>query len=150
MIKPIVIKKCPHKFEHIPYDPNDFKYLVDEVNLFDICEYIISANKGDWAPNCYWSKVEKNIRFVELQWLVYSYLIHKGLLIIEDKYFGYHKSRTEKYIDRCSYYNPLENRLYVPILDRMVNEKYLSIGEYRCFNLGTNYNRMINLNKLIS
>ena len=78
--------------------------------------------------------------------------MHKGLLIVEDRYFGYNKSRTEKYTDRYSYYNPLEKDLYKPIMDRMVDEKYLTSWDgyvYTYYKLGPVYWRGINLERIL-
>ncbi len=141
---PILIRKDPNrKWEHLPYDKSEFQSAINEVNLSDILDYIISAIDENWAPKSYWSikSKEEDIFIGKLQWVIYSYLVHKGLLIVEDRYFGYNKSRTEKYTDRYSYYNPLEKDLYKPIMDRMVREKYLiswdSIKKWA--NTGTSY-----------
>jgi len=60
-------------------------------------------------------------------WVIYSYLVSKRLLIIEDQYFGWNSERTKKYLDRTGYYNPLEKQIYKPILDRMVSSGHLDI-----------------------
>ena len=105
---PILIKKDPNRYANLPYNKEDFQSVIDEVDLSDILDYIISAIEEDWAPKSYWSikSKEEDIFIGKLQWVIYSYLVHKGLLIVEDRYFGYNKSRTEKYTDRYSYYNP--------------------------------------------
>jgi hypothetical protein len=151
---PILIRKDPNRWEHLPYDKSEFQSVIDSVNLSDILDYIISAIDEDWSPKSYWSikSKEEDIFIGKLQWVIYSYLVHKGLLIVEDRYFGYNKSRTEKYTDRYSYYNPLEKDLYKPIMDRMVDEKYLTSWDgyvYTYYKLGPVYWRGINLERIL-
>ncbi len=149
---PILIRKDPDRYENLPYNKEDFQSVIDEVNLSDILDYIISAIDGDWAPSCYWKHhdVNDNLFVGQLEWIIYSYLVHKGLLIVEDCYFGYNKSRTEKYEDRYGYYNPLERDLYIPIINRMVDEKYLNnIGDRR-YKLGPIYWRNNNLENILN
>jgi hypothetical protein len=146
---PILIKKNPNDFINLIYNKEDFQSVINEVYLSDILDYIISAIDKDWAPKYYWSIKSKwgKMSLSELYWLIYSYLIHNKLLIIEDQYFGYNESRTKKYKDRLSYYNLLEIDLYQPILNKMVNHKYLTeINGY--YKLGPLYKRKENLIKL--
>lgn len=148
----IIIKKDPNRYENLSYNKEEFQPVINEVNLSDISDYIISAIEDNWAPNCYWSTKSKQDRMFigQLEWVIYSYLIHNKILIIEDKYYGYNKSRTEKYKDRLSYYNPLEVDLYMPIIQRMIDEKYLINDELvRCFKMGPTYWRKENLIKLL-
>jgi hypothetical protein len=130
---PILIRKDPNRCENLAYNKEDFQSVIDEVDLSDILDYIISTINNKWAPNCYWkfSSIDDTIYSGELQWIIYSYLVHKGLLMVEDQYFGYNTSRTEKYKDRCSYHNTLVNDLYNPIGNRMVSEKYITDVDYR-------------------
>jgi len=153
---PILIRKDPNKYTNLPYSKADFQSVIDEVDLSDILDYIISAIDGDWAPKSYWSikSKEDDIFWGQLEWVIYSYLVHKELLLIEDQYFGYNTSRTEKYKDRFSYHNTLEMDLYKPILNRMVDEKYLTLidtsyGVYN-YKLGPVYWRKINLEKILN
>lgn len=153
---PILISKDPNKYENLPYSKADFQSVIDEVDLSDILDYIISTIDNKWAPNCYWkfSSIDDTMFSGELQWIIYSYLVHKELLLIEDQYFGYNTSRTEKYKDRFSYHNTLERDLYGPILNRMVDEKYLTLIDtshgYGYYKLGSVYWRRINLEKILN
>ena len=156
---PILIRKDPDKWQNIPHDPDDFGSIIGSVELFDISNYIVSAIEDNWAPAAYWKchTMEGEIHSGELQWLIYSYLAHKGLLVVEDCYFGYNPERTQKNRGRCDYYNPLEKDLYKPIINRMVKEKYLTdhivytgimaIAHTR-YKLGPLYRRSTNLANL--
>ncbi len=148
---PILIKKDPNGYNNLPYNKEDFQSVIDEVHLSDILDYIINAIEEDWAPKSYWSvKSKEDKMFIgKLQWIIYSYLVHKGLLIVEDCYFEYNKSRIEKYKDRLSYHNPLEKDLYIPIIKRMVNEKYLTDVGGSFYKLGPMYWRIKNLESII-
>lgn len=148
---PILIRKDPNRYGNLPYNKEDFQSVIDEVDLSDILDYIISAIDGDWAPKSYWSiKSKEDKMFIgKLQWIIYSYLVHKGLLIVEDQYFGYNDSRIEKYKDRLSFYNPLEKDLYIPIIKRMVDEKCLTDVGGSFYKLGPMYWRIKNLESII-
>lgn len=156
-ITPILIRKYPDRYENMPYNKEDFQSVINEVNLSDILDYIISAIEDKWAPNCYWSINSKEDKMFigQLEWIIYSYLVHNKLLIIEDQYYSYNQSRIEKYKDRYSYHNTLERDLFIPIIKRMVNERYLTdvssdtndIDRY--YKLGPIYWRNNNLNTLI-
>jgi hypothetical protein len=154
---PILIKKDPNRYENLPYNKEDFQSVIDEVDLSDVLDYIISAIDGDWAPKSYWSikSKEDDMFFGQLEWIIYSYLVHKKLLMIEDQYFGYNTSRTEKYKDRLTYHNTLERDLYIPIINRMVDEKYLKLID-TSYNYGHNYKlgpvywRRINLENILN
>jgi hypothetical protein len=154
---PILIRKDPNRYENLPYNKEDFQSVIDEVDLSDILDYIISAIDGDWAPKSYWSikSKEDDMFFGKLQWIIYSYLVHKGLLVVEDCYFGYNTSQIEKYKDRLSYHNTLEVDLYKPILNRMADEKYLTLIDIS-YNYGHNYKlgpiywRRINLENILN
>lgn len=145
----------------------DFGKIVDAIDLYDITQYFISLDTDTWVPSCYWSKFDKqnkpiNIleepRFIgEMMWGVYSYLIEKGFLVIEDKYFGYNSNRVDKYLKKDSYYNTLEEVLYKLVLKRLVNEGYLiniphshRKEHFLMFKIGGSYHRQKNLNELIS
>jgi hypothetical protein len=148
---PILIRKDPNRYGNLPYNKEDFQSVIDEVDLSDILDYIVSAIDGDWAPGCHWKNhdVNDNLFVGQLEWIIYSYLVHKGLLIVEDKYFGYNTSRIEKYRDRCGYYNPLEKDLYIPIIKRMVDEKCLTDVGGSFYKLGPMYWRIKNLESII-
>lgn len=154
---PILIRKDPNRYENLPYNKEDFQSVIDEVDLSDILDYIISAIDEDWAIKSYWSiKSKEDDMFIgELEWIIYSYLVHKKLLMIEDQYFGYNTSRTEKYKDRLSYHNTLERDLYIPIINRMADEKYLKLID-TSYNYGHNYKlgpvywRRINLENIFN
>lgn len=142
----LIIKK------NISYNKECFQTVIDEVNISDIVQYIISAIDDNWAPNCYWKikSKEEEIFFAELLWVVYSYLIHNEIIIIEDPYFEYNKHRTEKYKNRLSYHNPLENNLYIPIIKRMSDEGYLTSEKTNYYKLGKMYWRNVKLDKLLN
>jgi len=152
----IIIKKDPNGYKNLPHNKEEFQPVINEVNLSDILDYIISAIEDNWTPNYYWpikSKLDK-MSLGQLEWVIYSYLINNKILIIEnqyydEKYYEYNESRTKKYKDRLSYYNPLEIDLYKPILNRMINEKYLIIDQHiGYFKIGPMYWRKENLIKL--
>jgi len=147
----IIIKKDPNGHENLPYNKEEFQPVINEVNLSDILDYIISTIEDNWAPNCYWSIKSKcdKMSLGQIEWVIYSYLIHNKILIIEDQYYEYNESRTKKYKDRLSYYNTLEIDLYKPILNRMIDEKYLIIDQHiGYFKIGPTYWRNENLIKL--
>jgi len=155
MIPILIEKENTYSHKNLPYNKEDFQSVINEVSLSDILDYIINAIDEDWAPKSYWSikSKEDKMSLGDLYWVIYSYLIHNKLLIIEDQYFGYNESRTKKYKDRLSYYNSLEIDLYKPILNKMVNQKYLteilhnfSFNGY--YKLGPMYLRKENLIKL--
>jgi hypothetical protein len=152
---PILIRKDPNRYENLPYNKEDFQSVIDEVDLSDILDYIISTIDNKWAPNCYWkfSSIDDTMFSGELQWIIYSYLVHKELLLIEEQYFGYNTSQTEKYKDRFTYHNTLERDLYKPILNRMIDEKYLKLID-TSYNygqkLGPVYWRRINLENILN
>ena len=150
-LRPILIKKDPNGYNNLPYNKEDFQSVIDEVHLSDILDYIITAIEEDWAPKSYWSvKSKEDKMFIgKLQWIIYSYLVHKGLLIVEDCYFEYNKSRIEKYKDRLSYHNPLEKDLYIPIIKRMVDEKCLTDVGGSFYKIGPMYWRIKNLESII-
>lgn len=138
MVEPILIKKDPHRNEHLPYknyDPEIFQRVIDFVDLEDLTEFILSLNTERWVPSCYWKNKGKDIQeeiwYGELCWAIFSYLVTNKLLIIEDQYFGYNPSRTDKYVRRWSYFNTLEKELYIPIRDRLLEEKWFDISRVK-------------------
>lgn len=155
----IEIKKDPNRNDHLMdhITDEDYKKLAESVDLNDITEFIKTLNSDDWVPSCYWKNKGEDIfkKFYsgELHWAVYSYLVYRELLIIEDKY---NKSRTDKFLKRNGYFNPLEKQLYQLIIDRLVYERYLeeeSIPEKYFtsyyYTLGKSYQREDKLNKLL-
>jgi len=161
MIEPILIQKDPERSELLPYKDKDYQRLVDEVDLHDLTRHIISLNVESWVPSCYWENVGKSIDveiwYGEISWAIYSYLVDKGFLIIEDQYYRYNTSRSDKYKKRNSYFNTLEKELYHPIRDRLLDGSYLDIsrvvehtytrGYY--YKIGKSYLRENKLNKII-
>ncbi len=145
---PILIKKDPNEYKNLPYNKEDFQSVIDEVDLSDILDYIITAIEEGWAPKSYWSiKSKEDKMFIgKLEWIIYSYLVHKELLIVELSY----PVKNEKYKDRLSFYNPLEKDLYIPIIKRMVNEKYLTDVGGSFYKLGPIYWRNKNLELIIN
>ena len=124
-------------YEHQYPSKKDIQSVINEVNPSDIIDYLISAIEDNWSPNCYWNiKSKEDKMFVgKLEWLIYSYLIHNEILMIEDKY-----TTETTYKDRLSFYNPLEKDLYRPIIKRMTNERYLiDMGEELNTDLDTYY-----------
>lgn len=164
MIKPIEILKDPDRAEHLPYDyPKEvFQNVIDGVDLEDLTEFIKELNDASWVPKCYWKNKGKDINhemwYGELSWAMYSYLVDRKLLIVEDQYYRYNKSRTEKYKDRHCYFNPLEKQLYHPIVKRLLDEKWLDIarvvdytyskGYY--YKLGVSHQREEKLNEILN
>ena len=145
---PILIKKDPNGYNNLPYNKEDFQSVIDEVHLSDILDYIVSTIEEDWAPKSYWSiKSKEDKMFIgKLQWIIYSYLVHNKLLIIEDSY----PNNNEKYKDRLSYHNRLEKDLYIPIIKRMVNEKCLTDVGGSFYKLGPMYWRNKNLESILN
>jgi len=145
---PILIKKDPNRYENLPYNKEDFQSVIDEVDLSDILDYIITTIEEGWAPKSYWSiKSKEDKMFIgKLEWIIYSYLVHKELLIVELSY----PVKNEKYKDRLSFYNPLEKDLYIPIIKRMVDEKCLTDVGGSFYKLGPIYWRNKNLELIIN
>ena len=159
----LIIKKHPTKYEHLPIDNKfDFNSIINSVYLVDIVKYIIELDdpdKNDWLQGTYWVTDHiHGIHTSELEWAIFSYLVHNKILLIEnkkrfstkDKFF---KDFGEEYVPRTSYYNLLESKLYVPILARLEDEGYLIRSgkiEYGMpfFKISKKYNRIVNLGKL--
>lgn len=136
-----------------------YKSLADSVDLSDLTEFIKELNSAKWVPNCYWKNGGKDIftkfRGGELHWVIYSYLTDRKLLIVEDQYYGYNSSRTEKYKSKSGYFNPLEGKLYQLVIDRLVDGAYLIAypekSQYYTrydYSLGKSYDRENKLKKL--
>jgi hypothetical protein len=158
----IEIKKDPNGNDHLMghITDEDYKKLAESVDLKDITEFIKTLNSDVCVPDCYWKNKGEDIfkKFYSggLHWAVYSYLVYKELLIIEDRYYKYNTSRTDKYLKRNSYFNPLERQLYQLIIDRLVGEKYLEEEKIPhkyttsyYYTLGKSYQREDKLNKLL-
>ncbi len=107
--------------------PSRSDELVQMVDLDDIIDFIKSLSYESWVPSVYWGNKNKHwsTPFYDGCWAIYSYLISRGLLVIEDKYSG------KKYLDRSSYYNPLEESIYRPIQNRMLLSGHLDIVSHR-------------------
>lgn len=158
MTKQIIIKKNTNS------DHFDFDSIINSVELVDIVKYIIELDdpdKNDWIKDNYWywypanliSNNHKNgIHTSELEWAIFSYLVHNNILVIEKKYYN-PLDDIDKYVPRTSYYNPLEAKLYVPILARLEKEGYLIRGEkieygMPFFKISKKYQRIDSLKKL--
>lgn len=106
-----------HSYYHCEVDK--LLTIIDTDHLFDFI-----TNLDSWAPDCYW---KGKLIQGELMWEVYSYLITTQLMIIENEYwvelpsFGNHPN---KYNEPNGYYNPLEDILYLPILNQLVKEGF--------------------------
>ncbi len=112
----------------------DMDRLVQSVDLIDILDFIKSLNSEPWVPSCYWKNIGKDINtpiLAGIHWSIYSYLISRGLLVIEDTDYGRYSHIKEKYKTRDSYDNKYEKFLYEPILHRMVSSGYLDIISLR-------------------
>lgn len=146
---------------------SEFQEVIDSIDLYDLCNYIISLDTESWVPSSYWSRAKAKLykdaekqkealkypHYGEIFWAIYSYLVHNEIIMIEDEYWRYNSSRVDKYRKRDGYYSPLENRLYQPILTRLLNEKFLSISEVTyygndTYKMGSSYYRMSNLEKI--
>jgi hypothetical protein len=154
-MKPIVIKCIPNQNYGVA-DESLFKDVIEGVDLLDMTRYIISACNDGWAPTIYWQGDIKEIRQIQLSWVVYSYLTYNKILIIENPYFNsplFITAEEKKYVSRTSYYNPLLPKLYNPIIDRIINEGYLVKNKHNLdFKLGPSYQQAKReeiLNKLI-
>lgn len=109
---------------------SDMDRLVESVDLIDILDFIKSLNSDSWVPSCYWKNIGKDINtpiLSGINWSIYSYLVSRGLLVIEDTYYGRYSHIKEKYKTRDSYDNKYEKFLYNPILCRMVSSGYLDV-----------------------
>lgn len=124
MIKPLVIKKDPNDFKHLKVKDEGYKRIVDLVDLYDLSKFINSLNKEEWVPDCYWNKNKLEFNYPELYWSIFSYLIDKKILIIEDRYYGYNPKR-EKYVKRDSFDNTLSEKLYKPITERLEQSGFI-------------------------
>lgn len=148
----ILIKKDQNGYRNLPSKKEDFQLVIDSVDLSDILEYILIIINTKCAPICYWQcySIEGVMSKGELQWVIYSYLVESKFLVIENRYFGYN-GNTEIYKDKFSYYNVLEADLYNPILNRLVNQKYLIQDSVEPFyyRFGPVYWRSTNLENLI-
>jgi hypothetical protein len=132
--------------------------VVDSIDLEDLMKFITSLCTESWVPKCYWNEGIGGHIFVKdgtdrgsLSWAVFSYLITKEIIMIEDKYFITHPNpKRERYVKRTSFDNRHEQSLYIPIVRRLVSEGWLS--EYSNMNhhyhLGKLYYRVKSLEKL--
>lgn len=113
--------------------PSRSDELVQMVDLDDIIDFVKSLSYETWVPSVYWSNKNKHwsTPFYDICWAIYSYLVSRGLLVIEDKYFGRNSERKKVYLDRSSYYNPLEESIYRPIQNRMILSGHLDIVFHR-------------------
>jgi hypothetical protein len=152
-----ILIKSGDSIKDIP--KSDFAEIIDSIDLYDISQYFISLDTDKWVPNCYWktldniSILKENRFFGEIMWGIYSYLIHKELLVIEDKYFGYNSNRTDMSKKYRTYFNPLENDLYILIIKRLLDENYLTEntnGYSMYYKIGNSYHRQKNLDELIN
>lgn len=158
-MKQIIIKEDPFKYKHLYKDLDiDTDIVVKSVDLVDIVKYIIELDdpdKNDWLTGTYWvTDHTHGIHASELQWAIFSYLVHNKILLINKKRFSTEdKTFGEEYVPRTSYYNLLEVNLYIPILIRLEDEGYIIRSgkiEYGMpfFKISKKYNRIVNLEKL--
>ena len=115
----------------------DFNSVINSVDLVDLLDFIKSLSVDKWVPNAYWKHKNNSNKFHwgEAVWAVYSYLIDRKILIIEDQYYGWNSSRTNKYLLKNSYDSTFENSLYDPILKKMVDSKYLNQMDGKYFQI---------------
>jgi len=117
-----------------------YKDVTDNVNLFDLTNFILRLHKETWVPGCYWdpnieNDLFNNANFGAMHWAIYSYLVSKKIMFIEDEYFDNPKypSRTERYKLKKSFDNRLIPDLYEPILVRLIDNNYFKKNGYNFF-----------------
>jgi hypothetical protein len=112
----------------------DYTGIISSIDLEDLTNFLVSLTTEEWVPTCYWHN--KNIiteptQRGTLYWGIYSYLVKNNHIRIENPHWvereghGNGNHRNE-YYEHTSYYNPLEEVLYGPILMRLGTEKHLS------------------------
>ena len=148
MITPILIEKKPGRHEHLSWGHNDFEGMVSSIDLDDLLIYILEQiNK---PPTVYWhvSDINDEIFYGDLLCTICFYLKERGLLIIEDTYYNEVSSNRTKYIGKGTYFNPLENQLYNPILDRL-SGWHLDELEDSYYKVGRGYLRVDKLENIL-
>ena len=111
----------------------DYGDIVSSIDLEDLTNFLVSLTTEEWVPTCYWDNgniVTKPIQNGTIYWGVYSYLVKNGHIRIENPFWvgrvparGNHPN---EYFEHTSYYNPLGDLLYRPILMRLGMENYLT------------------------
>jgi hypothetical protein len=121
----IIIRKTPDSAEHKIEDITsaDYATVINGVDLKDMTNFIKRLN--ELAPSIYW-KGGDEFTMGELYWAIFSYLVDKEILLIEDKFFDY-GTRENKYVSKTSYFNILEEDLYLPIAKRLIDDGYIII-----------------------
>jgi hypothetical protein len=124
----IIIRKDPSRYDHIKEDfkTADYKSVIEGVDLNDLTKFIKELNTYEWVRRVYW-KADHKFFIGELYWAIFAYLVDREILLVEDMYFGCNKSRTDRYVDKNSYYNTLEDNLYYPIVYRLVNNGFIIV-----------------------
>jgi hypothetical protein len=112
---------------HINGDINSLIESIDPIEFVKFVKSLFSED-CDWTLKCYWDKMGKSesTPFYSGCWVVYSFLISKEHLLIENEYYGRYPQYRNKYCLRESYHNGFENSIYKPFLQRMVDLKYLN------------------------
>jgi hypothetical protein len=123
----IIIRKDPDRSEHITNDIKsaDYTSVINGVDLSDLTKFIKELNTYEWTKRSSW-KGSDNFFIGELYWAIFAYLVDMEILLIEDRYFDY-GTRIDRYISRDSYFNVLENDLYYPIVERLVENGFIVV-----------------------
>ena len=97
----LTIKKNPNRYVNLISDVSDSDYqlVIQFVDLLDLKDFIMDLDNQSWVPSCYWKSCDW-FSIGELYWAIYAYLVDRCLLQVEDCYYGYSRSRTEKYRKR--------------------------------------------------
>jgi hypothetical protein len=113
------------------YNNLDYGDLISSIDLKDLTDFMVSLTTEEWVPHCYWGNADITTEPTfrgRLYWAIYSYLVKNEYIRIENPYwierkgFGNHPN---EYYEYTSYYNPLEESLYKPILTRLDMGNYL-------------------------
>ena len=132
----IIIRKTPGAAEHKIEDIKsaDYATVINGVDLKDMTNFIKRLNELVLSRDSngllvfskvYW-KGGDEFTMGELYWAIFSYLVDKEILLIEDKFFDY-GTRENKYVSKTSYFNILEEDLYLPIAKRLIDDGYIII-----------------------
>ena len=106
---------------------DDFKSIVDSIDLKDLFKFISSLDTEEWVPSSYWTPGEEMF-CGQLWWAIYSYLATNEIIGFADPHANGFNNR-DKYKSRKSFDNRFEKSLYQPILERMIPDYFESVEE---------------------
>jgi hypothetical protein len=102
----------------------DYRDVISSIDLGDLTNFLVSLRTEEWVPSCYWnnSNITKPTHSGIVFWGIYCYLVKNNHIRIENPYWVEREGRgnhPNEYYEYTSYYNPLEDLLYHPILIRL-------------------------------